>query len=586
MRAHLSLTGATLVDVTRIPHLAGHWIVRLPLGTASEATADLRARLRADDRFTFTSVAHRRVGSTDPTFFLNRVTVPFRDGTSRLEVDSIAGALDMTVIAAPDPARGRPWFQFEYSRRTERDLFAQSSTLDSSRHVVWAAPDRLERLDLASVPTDPYYGSQFHLKNALLKNGVPVDIDVERVWDYTKGYGAGGSMIIAVVDDGIESAHPDLSNTFPGFDAMGTCGTCPNDVQRDPSHGQGVVGIMAATHSNGVGVSGVAPEASYYPVRIADNNPFGWYGSPAQIASGINWAAMLLGAPILNNSWGFVFGSAGNYPEVETAINNAAVNGRGGKGTVLVFAAGNPSRRNIGKIQGVLYPATNANVIAVSAIDRHGDASNYAPRGSAIALVAPSSPGPVVEGLGWCQPGSQEDVLSLDLSGSRGCNDGPTLDLTGTFGGTSAAAPQVSGVVALLLSREPSLSLTQVRARLTAGADPWGLSTDFGAGKLNALFTVFPLAASVSGPAAITSPGNYTWTTNVTGGDAQYSYAWHYRNLGTVNWVHLGPGPAVTRNIQPSTMSFSLRVTVTSQWRSVQALKSVSNDQSQCTPYC
>ena len=80
------------------------------------------------------------------------------------------------------------------------------------------------------------------------------------------------------------------------------------------------------------------------------------------------------------------------------------------------------------------------------------------------------------------------EIITLDRYSSVGCNDGPSGDIhyTSTFSGTSAAAPQVSGVVALMLSLNPSLTAAQVKAKIRSSANPWGASTTFGTGKLNA----------------------------------------------------------------------------------------------------
>ena len=129
----------------------------------------------------------------------------------------------------------------------------------------------------------------------------------------------------------------------------------------------------------------------------------------------------------------------------------------------MVFSAGNTSARSRGIIGPVHYPATlssTTNVISVGAIDRYGNAADYTPDG-AIDVVAPSG-----AQTNYCVG----EVITMDRYGSPGCNDGPNGDVsyTSTFSGTSAAAPQVSAVAALMLTLHPSYTAAQVKARIRA----------------------------------------------------------------------------------------------------------------------
>lgn len=201
-------------------------------------------------------------------------------------------------------------------------------------------------------------------------------------------------------------------------------------------------------------------------------------------ADGISWAYSIAQSDVLSNSWG------GGAPSnaITTAINNATTQGRNGLGAVVVFAAGNTSDRSNGYVGSVTYPgilSTSTSMITVGAIDRTGAVANYSPDGSAITLVAPSG-----HYNGFCNG----EIVTTDRLGSAGCNDGPNGDVnyTSTFSGTSAAAPQVSAIAALLLSREPGLTASQVKSRLQVGARFWGSSTTFGAGKVDAYRTLVP----------------------------------------------------------------------------------------------
>jgi subtilisin family serine protease len=181
----------------------------------------------------------------------------------------------------------------------------------------------------------------------------------------------------------------------------------------------------------------------------------------------------------MTNSWNSCGG--GSDQGIANAIHNAVTMGRNGLGTPVIFSAGNPSARSSGVIKPVCFPATLSDVISVSAIDSSGSLADYAPNGN-IDVVAISG-----HLTGECL-GS---VSTADRQGSPGCSDGPTLGVsdvnyTHTFSGTSAAAPQVAGIAALIVARFPSLTASQVKARIRSGAVPWGAASDFGAGKASA----------------------------------------------------------------------------------------------------
>ncbi len=255
-----------------------------------------------------------------------------------------------------------------------------------------------------------------------------------------------------------------LGESEPGEDLFNPC--C-NDT-----HGTSVAGIMLASQSNGIGGAGIAPNVrmgavrifrqTYPPELIEDGIQV---ATQNQIADGINYAWQSMGASVINNSWRA--GAPSNA--ITTAINNALTQGRGGLGTVVVFSAGNTSDRALGVIGQVTYPATlsaTTNVISVGAINKSGQPANYTPNGP-IDVVAPS---------GHLTDACVGEVVTIDRYGAPGCNDGPNDDdnATRTFSGTSASAPQVAAVAALLLSRSPGLTAAQVKARLRNTADPWG----------------------------------------------------------------------------------------------------------------
>ena len=143
--------------------------------------------------------------------------------------------------------------------------------------------------------------------------------------------------------------------------------------------------------------------------------------------------------------------------------------------------------------------------------------------------------------------------MTIDLLENRGCNNGPfdNVNYTQTFTGTSAAAPQVSGVAALLLVKEPTLSAAAVRSRLTIRADSWGPTQQFGAGKINAYRALAnvpppppPLSVSISGPSEAEPGATCLWTALASGGSGSYQYDWYWDGgwigSGSFVWADVG----------------------------------------------
>lgn len=591
VRAALAPLGLQVSSVEALPQAANHWLLRLGGGPTSRALAQAAvARLKANREFQFVGNAYKTVDGGEEVLVLNRLIVHFKSGVTQTQIDSLNAALGTRVMRPPRPDSGFAEFWLSYPADSASDALAVAALLDRHPLVAWAEPDKISQRRLTYAPSDAYYPLQFHLKNSITRNGIPVDINIEPAWDLTRGE---NNVRVAILDDGADWNHDDVISSWAGaaaYDAFYGL-VPPEESPMEPfgndTHGTSIMGMIFAEH-NGIGVAGIAPNTTLriarifrhsYPVFLGEV-PNTEVASDAQIADAITWAWNYTQSDVLNNSWG------GGSPS--TAITNAIVNattqGRGGKGTVVVFSAGNTSNRSLGLIGPVAYPATLStatSVIAVSAVDRNGNLTNYSPEGSGITLVAPS---------GYYTGSCVGEVVTTDRWGSSGCNDGPNGDMnyTTTFSGTSAAAPQVAGVAALLLSREPWLTAAQVRDRLATSADPWGPSTQFGVGKLNAGVAVNPVRVSISGPTFISTAGTYTWTASPAGGAGGYTFQWSYRNAGSGTWTGLGSGQTQSRFISASTPNFTIRVVVTSAGRTASATQSVVNEMNSggCNPFC
>lgn len=318
---------------------------------------------------------------------------------------------------------------------------------------------RRQRHKLAA-PNDPYYPLQWHLQSSGSNAGKPgTDVRVLPVWEQgIRGQG----VRIAIVDDGLDLTHPDLLTNLDTVNDYDWNDSPPDeDPTPDPFnedfHGTAVAGLAAARGDNAIGVSGVAPQATLVGFRlIAD------FISDADEAE-----AALRGNDLIqikNHSWGSpptvldpdYYAELGwSGPLLRAAQRAAAVDGRGGLGTLFVWSAGND--RDYGD-QGNKDSYPNSIYgIPVGVLTTTGALAGYSEGGSHLVVCAPGSSG----------------VVTTDLYGNAGYNNGITpgelsgdlaaRDYTRTFGGTSAAAPIVSGVIALMLEANPGLGWRDVK---------------------------------------------------------------------------------------------------------------------------
>lgn len=295
------------------------------------------------------------------------------------------------------------------------------------------------------VPTDSLMSSQWHLKNTGQSGGTAgIDINVSAVWDdYT-----GAGVSIGIYDDGVDFTHSDLDDNYDASQHLVIGGTTYSATPGTGYHGTAVAGLIAA-ENNGTGAVGVAYDASITGVPILRSS-----GAPDLLAS--LWQMNRF--DIVNNSWGYStafqvnFNTSDSFWEsFEGAILNAGT-GRDGLGTILVKSAGN--NRATGNDSNYDNFANHRQVIAVGAVDHNGMVTHYSNPGANLLVVAPSA----TFGVG---------LTTTDISGAAGNNSG---DYLSSFGGTSAAAPLISGVVALMLEANPDLGWRDVQEILAMSA--------------------------------------------------------------------------------------------------------------------
>ena len=305
----------------------------------------------------------------------------------------------------------------------------------------------------SAVTNDPQVGRQWGLTSSRAPTA----------WTRAQATNPGTSVIVAVIDTGVQANHPDLTTRMTPSSTWAVCvtGHCYSETtatqqtQSDgDGHGTHVSGIVAAASNNQIGVSGIAGPrpVQILPIQVLDAKG---NGTTDGVAAGIDWAVSI-GAKVINMSLG---------GDQDTATVNEAIDKAVDKGILVVVSAGNCGTEIPDELDGngtVLikgckknepdYPAAysgtesgDGKMIAVAAIDEGGGIAYY------------STQAPYVRTSGLAAPGSS--IYSTYKNSQY-------LSMSGT----SMASPHVAGAAAILLSTYPNLTRSQVRTAILAGA--------------------------------------------------------------------------------------------------------------------
>jgi len=361
-----------------------------------------------------------------------RVIVEARAGLSDADVDKIAkehggkrrklGQSRLYVIDLPPNA-------------SETAVVAQ---LSHRPELKFAELDRIVK-STATV-NDPYQGNEWHLAK----------VNAAGAWDTTSGSG----VTIAILDSGINVAHPDLKDRLvPGYNFYSN----NTDVSDVCGHGTAVAGVAAASSNNALGVAGVAGAARIMPLRVAYSDSTGCYAYYSTIADALTYAADN-GARVANVSYGGVAGSV--------TVQSAARYMKSKGGLVFVSAGNNNIDENI---------TTDGSMVAVSATDSADNKASFSSWGNFVSLSAPGT-----------------GIWTTNNAGSYS-----------SWNGTSFSSPLSAGVAALVMAARPDLDAAQAEAMLystavdlgSAGRDPV-----FGYGRVNAAAAVSAAVAYVPPP--------------------------------------------------------------------------------------
>jgi len=285
-------------------------------------------------------------------------------------------------------------------------------------------------------------------------------------------------------------------------------------------HGTAVAGIAAASGNNGQGIVGVAPEAQLAGIRLFGKiDPLNYEVDPkgTQIADALfdsrtqpELSNRNQSIDIFNNSWGPEY--LRRQPLALDALESGVTKGRNKRGNIYVFAGGNEGNHH-GNVNYNSF-ASSRNAIAVAAIDKAGNHAPYSTPGAAIFISAPSDNG---------ASDNSQGITTTDILESQ-------PPYATNFGGTSAAAPLVSGVIALMLEANPKLTTRDIQHILVDTAernDPNGLDEN----------------------------GNLTWQQNGVKRWVSYEYGFGAidaaRAVNTaVNWPPVGNEVSVTSGLR------------------------------------
>ncbi len=371
---------------------------------------------------------------------------------------------------------------------------ALAAQLQRDPAVDWAEPDRRRRAMAfpQTAPNDPLFPStlsndiragQWYLRAPTVT--FVSAIDVLSAWPKATGNG----VVVADLDTGVRFDHPDLAGQFfvdgsgasrygydfissasdnrdgdgldsdasdPGdWETSGQCGQ-GEPAQNSSWHGTETSSVIAARTNNGVGMAGVAPDAKLLPLRVLGSCG----GLDSDIVAAMRWAGGLSvpGVSAVNQHPAKVINLSLGGDGSCSLVYNDVINELTARGVVIVASAGN------GSGQEVSSPANCSGVIAVAGLRHSGTKVGYSNIGPEVTISAPG---------GNCQNTSGACLYPITTA----TNAGTTVPAGSTYTdtndpaiGTSFAAPQVSGVVALMFEVNPTLTPAQVKSLLRSSA--------------------------------------------------------------------------------------------------------------------
>uniref|UniRef100_A0A671KSF7 Furin-1-like n=1 Tax=Sinocyclocheilus anshuiensis TaxID=1608454 RepID=A0A671KSF7_9TELE len=381
------------------------------------------------------------------------------------------------------------YYHFRHRRVAKRSLSEHRGThihLHTEPQVMWAEQQvvkQRKKRDIYYEPADPKFAQQWYLVNRR-------DLNVKEAWK--QGF-TGQGVVVSILDDGIEKKHPDLIQNYDPDASYDVNDGDPDPQPRytqlnDNRHGTRCAGEVAAVANNGICGVGVAYNAKIGGVRMLD-------GEVTDVVEAQSLSLNPQHIDIYSASWGpeddgkTVDGPAKLAKE---AFLRGVMEGRGGRGSIFVWASGNGGREkdscNCDGYTNSIY------TLSISSSTQNGNVPWYSEACSSTLATTYSSGGL-----------NEKQIVTTDLR--QKCTDSHT--------GTSASAPLAAGIIALALEANKNLTWRDMQHLVVRTSNPAHLTTN-------------------------------DWKTNGVGRRVSHSYGYGLLDAGAIvalakNWTNVGP---------------------------------------------
>ena len=451
------------IKKTEQSNLGGFELISVNMEKGEKLNAKLD-ELRNMDEVEVGTHVYSPVGSTRPLIPTGTLFITFENNISEKK---------QTEILAK-------YFLTQKERRSEEKVVAvvtpQSMNpikcaikLQRLKAVKWAEPDMDTTLDhyAFAAPVARMWNQMWHLSNngrvpdnSSVQLRAGADVKIVDAWRLLDGYG-NPNITVAVIDNGIDLSHPDLKDkVVKPWDLW----SGSSQLQAgDPSFTHGTPCASVAIAPQNGGMCGAAPNARFMPLSGT--------GFSIESTEAMFNYCIRNGADVISCSWGTIDQNFSLGSDKVAAIARAARDGRGGRGIVICYAAGNEG------MDFVNVYGRHPDVICVGASTSDDTYADYSNRGREVTVCAPSNGSwPILAARAFWDQGISGEVGAAKWYYGDGVDRGSRYQ---HFGGTSSATPLVAGICALILSANPNLTAREVKQILCQTADKIGSPSEY-----------------------------------------------------------------------------------------------------------